>query len=826
MKRLLLSMILFCVWIQYSFAQTMPKGMNYQAVARNLNGEIMSNESITLKINLVSNMNQERRSYFSETHTITTNDLGLFSLIVGEGIQEQGTFNDVPWSTENIWMEVAIKDKSQSVFSTISNSKLFAVPYAMHAITANTLIGDNTQLKEQSKDKLSSLLPTIGVISTSWSVFGNAKTDASGNIYRLNSLGTTDFVDLFLITDNVERLRITASGDIKTKLNFEIGKSVLLNAISGSTVNNGMLTVNKSTTLNDSLTVTNMKPTMLTGKLRVDKSTTLNDTLTVAGMKPTILTGTLTVEKDVNFKGRVSIGAALSLKDSFIIQNMAPALLTGKLVVDKTTLLKDSLTVLAVSTLNNKLIVIKDVPDGEYLATFNNTNNGAGDGINIKLGKHRTIYAPPGFVDSLSNAAKQQIKDLINCNFSLSAKGPILRDIILEGALGDFQLIGGLTVGIGNLLIDNINASLGLPWGIPSIPIWPGTQIFPGLRLRANFDLEFDDFTVDFGSIPELRIPKLDLPAVPNLIPRIPNASLATFGIPDIPLTDLNFWGVPNFCLTDDVSAGTPLNNENVYIQFSDKNNIKMGSIRAVSLTDWSSNYLNPLFLFKLRGALTSSIVDKKHALFHFKAEVNTAIKAYREIGVEYTSGNGDYAEWLERSNPIEHLNAGDIVGVISGKITKDLSNAEQIMAVSQKPIVLGNLPQAGKIAYGNNVAFMGQIPVKVMGPVSSGDYIMGNNETPGYGIAKNPSIMTVIDFKYAVGRSWENNETQGPVLVNTVIGIHNGDFIKILKGYEEKLQKSELKHQSMELKAEARFQTLEQKMDVLLNKISAKSNN
>ena len=163
---------------------------------------------------------------------------------------------------------------------------------------------------------------------------------------------------------------------------------------------------------------------------------------------------------------------------------------------------------------------------------------------------------------------------------------------------------------------------------------------------------------------------------------------------------------------------------------------------------------------------------------------------------------------------------------MISGKITKDLSNAEQIMAVSQKPIVLGNLPQAGKIAYGNNVAFMGQIPVKVMGPVSSGDYIMGNNETPGYGIAKNPSIMTVIDFKYAVGRSWENNETQGPVLVNTVIGIHNGDFIKILKGYEEKLQKSELKHQSMELKAEARFQTLEQKMDVLLNKISAKSNN
>jgi hypothetical protein len=851
MKRLLSPTIFLLFFISILSAQPIPRGMNYQAVARNLKGEILPNEMIALKINLVSNHDQERRSYFSETHTVTTNALGLFSLIIGEGTAEQGTFNDVPWSTENIWMEVAIKDKTQPTFSTISNSKLLAVPYAMHAVTANTLVGDNTVM-DKSQGTLSSLLPTPGVISTNWSVFGNAKTDASGNIYRLNSLGTTDFVDLFLITDNVERLRITAGGDIITKLNFEIGKSVVLNSIGGSTTNNGpftvakmspanltgILNVDKTTRLNDSLIVNNMKPAIFSGSLRADKKTTLNDTLTVTNMKPTYLTGSLTVDKDVIFKSRVSIGAALSLRDSFFILNMAPALLSGKLIVDKQTLLKDSLTVLGVSSLNNKLIVTKDVPDGDYLATFNNTNNGAGDGINIKLGKLKTVYAPPPFVDTLSTALKTKLKNLLNCEFPSVNKPQLLADILIDGELADLKFIGGLTVGLGNLLINEINTkiglpfnisapintNLGLPWGIPSIPIWPGTELFGGLRLRTTFDIKLDSYTIDFGSIPRLEIPKLDVPAVPNLIPAlpnlsipaIPNISLASLGIPAIPLNDLAFWGIPSLCLSD-APGSNPLNNENVYIRFSDKDNKKMGSIRAVSLSDWASNYLNPIWLNGLYGAWTSCITDKKHGRYHGLNELTKALKDYASIGVEYSSGNGDYAEWLERSSPEEYINPGDIVGVIGGKISKDLANAEQVMAVSKKPIVLGNLPPEGKVAYGNNVAFMGQIPVKVMGPIASGDYIIGNARTPGYGIAKHPNDMDVNDYKYAVGRSWETNENSSPVLVNTVIGVHNGDFIKILKGYEEKLQKAEVK-------SDARFHALELKVEAMMGRLGEKA--
>ena len=135
----------------------------------------------------------------------------------------------------------------------------------------------------------------------------------------------------------------------------------------------------------------------------------------------------------------------------------------------------------------------------------------------------------------------------------------------------------------------------------------------------------------------------------------------------------------------------------------------------------------NPSYLFKLRGALTSSTVDKFHAKYHFKNEITTAITAFTKLGVEYSSGSGDYAEWLQRIDTKELITPGDIVAVIGGKITKDLQGAEQVMVVSHSPIVLGNLPSENSNFQfqGNSIAFMGQVPVKITGPVSTGDFII-----------------------------------------------------------------------------------------------------
>jgi hypothetical protein len=120
-------------------------------------------------------------------------------------------------------------------------------------------------------------------------------------------------------------------------------------------------------------------------------------------------------------------------------------------------------------------------------------------------------------------------------------------------------------------------------------------------------------------------------------------------------------------------------------------------------------------------------------------------------------------------------------------------------MGVSSNPIVLGNTPPAGQAQKGNKVAFMGQIPVKVMGPVSSGDFIVGKGNIPGYGVAVHPNDMTTADIEKAVGRSWESMSGAGPKLVNTVVGVHNGAFIQVMKKYESRLDDTDKRLSSIE---------------------------
>jgi hypothetical protein len=70
------------------------------------------------------------------------------------------------------------------------------------------------------------------------------------------------------------------------------------------------------------------------------------------------------------------------------------------------------------------------------------------------------------------------------------------------------------------------------------------------------------------------------------------------------------------------------------------------------------------------------------------------------EIGVEYSSGSGDYAEWLRRK-PNERVHQyGEIVGIKGGLVSLNTQDADQVMVVSRRPIVLGNAPQPHQEKY------------------------------------------------------------------------------------------------------------------------------
>ena len=74
-------------------------GINYQAIARDANGNVLENTQITVQFSIIPD-SPTNASVYQEIHDQTpisillqTNDYGLFNLIIGRGVRNGGTLN-------------------------------------------------------------------------------------------------------------------------------------------------------------------------------------------------------------------------------------------------------------------------------------------------------------------------------------------------------------------------------------------------------------------------------------------------------------------------------------------------------------------------------------------------------------------------------------------------------------------------------------------------------------------------------------------------------------------------------------------------------------
>ena len=157
-----------------------------------------------------------------------------------------------------------------------------------------------------------------------------------------------------------------------------------------------------------------------------------------------------------------------------------------------------------------------------------------------------------------------------------------------------------------------------------------------------------------------------------------------------------------------------------------------------------------------------------------------------------YQSGAGDYAEWLERENHDEDIRVGEVVGVRGGKISKQTEGADQLMVVSWKPAVLGNMPEAGEEENYEKIAFMGQIPVKVLGDVNVGDYLIASGLDNGMARAVAPEEMTAELAEQVVGVAWTSAKGNGVNLVKAGVGLKPHEYMQVIRNQEEKINELE----------------------------------
>ena len=538
---------------------------------------------------------------------------------------------------------------------------------------------------------------------------------------------------------------LTVDGNSLLKGKLDINKDI---NVGGDAKIDGELIVDDNTLLNANLTVANSSKSELSGDLTVNGKTTLNNTLDVTDSSSTNLSGSLDVSGNANFKGNIDVVGDLNLKSNLLIESS------------------------------------KD----KFVATFNNKNDGEGDGLLIRLGKTHSAWNGSNFVSAPMPTTEpyqellQLLRDLIDGKKKPEELTPL--DIVKAAPS---SMIAAAAQDITNRISSEINKILpkvNIPKmevpkiespevNLPSLRVKVGDlgtfTVTNGQRLIGRQTIYEGETLFEGGDVPP-DIPQINIPGLPD--------------VPDIRIIVEN--------------VNNSLSNSNEYVRFEDKEGRRMGTIQAENLSEWRDRtFLNDVYMLDLIASFVG--VDPLQAIIGANAAASNFLYEYNILGVSYASGNGDYAEWLEREDHREYLTAGDIVAVKGAKITKDLKDLEQVMVVSHKPIVLGNIPEEGKSHLGNNVAFMGQVPVKVIGPVSSGDYIVAHGEISGYGKAINPKEMVAENFRFAVGRSWDTNLNDGPKLINTVIGVHNGDWINVFKRFEFNQKKFEDKLKEFE---------------------------
>ena len=694
-------------------------------------------------------------------------------------------------------------------------------------------LNDDLFVNNASPTQLSGTLNTEGV------------TSITGT---LNVVGTTTMNNsLNVANQSTTLLSGVLSVDGASTLNNSLD---VLNA--SPTSLNGRLTVDGTTLFQNNLSVTNAATSFLSGELIVDGVATMNDDLDVDNSALTILTGELNVDGETNLNNTLNVLNGNGTNLSGELKVFGESTFNNQVGIAGFTAIQNDLTVTGLSdirTLQAGSIAIEN-DAAQFLASFSNTSDLTnGDGIKITLGNNhgrflngslikidQTLVSndpgaqnPPPPTDPTYVTAFNTLKQ----TFVNNTPQFTVNDVI--ALLPSFRSYS--IANINNLVLQEINTQFGLPKNLPTVTspaffvdqfLAPGSPsislplvVFPGINGACSGQSCFSVCVPLAGCvtvcvppvnvcvpdippliIPELFVPGLTLqPTIPNFVPRLPFLQEPSIPIVEIP-------NIPSTNLTETLSS------DNHYFTFEDVNGIQTGAVKAQSIVDFANNtLLDDVYVFNVASNFIG--IDLADGISSGASAIVQLINEFNKLGVEYASGNGDYSEWLERVDVNEYLTAGDIVAVKGGKITKDYSGFEQLMIVSHRPIVLGNTPEKGKEHLGNTVAFIGQVPAKVIGPVKRGDYIVARSAFDGYGVAVDPSEMTTEDFEMAVGRSWEENLKQGPKMVNTVVGVHNGDF----KNRVENLQKGQQKLDNS-------IENLESKLERIAEKLTLSEKN
>lgn len=459
-------------------------------------------------------------------------------------------------------------------------------------------------------------------------------------------------------------------------------------------------------------------------------------------------TGTLTVDDVTDLNGELRVHGPTNLNSSLDVNNDNATNLTGTLTVGAATELNDRLTVNGITNINDSLNINNQSP-----TFFSGDITVAAEGTATFDGP-TAFNAPAEFVEMTVNGPSnlngqvtiRAVRENVDSTFSQSDYDAY--PLIVEGSKQ------GIAIKVSEDRTSNNNY----------ISFWDSNQMWGRIEGQSRLDLELD-YQIERKRIKNgLDIAK----AITQVAVGFAEVGQSTVKLAASFTSSTACVGI-GACVTAPIPS---------LIIESSTNTI-------VKIANWVI----------LGYDLVSAIEE----------EINFEASIHANLGVTYSSGSGDYAEWLPKQNLSETFTEGELVGVKNGFVTKNTWGVEKIMIVSTRPIVLGNMPQLNNERDNVKIAFMGQVPTKVFGDVSPGDYILPSELGNGFGKAVHPDDMNTRDYKKIAGVAWSviSEIVEGVSIVNVAVGINTNDLSGVVYRQEEKLKNLQEDYKKLKLQIE-----------------------
>jgi hypothetical protein len=149
-KKSMLLLVTLLIFTSVVCKAQSPQRINFQSIVRNTNGVIFSNKTLSFKISLLSG-SATGEPVYSETHSSTTDAIGLVSLQIGSGTALSGSFATINWGNTAHFIKLEADFNGGNSYVTLGTQELMSVPYAMYAAKTDTA---SLNLTNRFADKL------------------------------------------------------------------------------------------------------------------------------------------------------------------------------------------------------------------------------------------------------------------------------------------------------------------------------------------------------------------------------------------------------------------------------------------------------------------------------------------------------------------------------------------------------------------------------------------------------------------------------------------------------------------------------------------------